>query len=68
MANSDHGGFNFDGNEEPLFADDLDDYDDDDRNLGTLPPPMTSLSELREAQERVSLFLELRGRTLSLHV
>ena len=43
-------GFAFHGEEEPLFADDLGDYDDDDLGRSTLPPPMPSLSELTEMQ------------------
>lgn len=66
MADSpvDDGGFTFDGDEEPLFADDLGDYDDDDLGRSTLPPPMPSLSELTEMQggstgPRVSLAITL---------
>ena len=46
--------FEIDGEEEPLFADDLDDIDDD---IPPLPPPMPSLSQLsdsRVAQFRVN--------------
>lgn len=37
--------FDVDGEEEPLFADDLDDLDD---NPPPLPPPMPSLSQLSQ--------------------
>lgn len=37
--------FDVDGEEEPLFADDLDDLDDDPPPL---PPPMPSLSQLSQ--------------------
>ena len=41
--------FPFDGDEEPLFADDLD-FEDDD--FGALPPPMPTLAELSARQDR----------------
>lgn len=40
--------FDVDGGEEPLFADDLDDFGDDDINA--LPPQMPSLAELSADQ------------------
>ncbi len=43
--------FAFDGGEEPLFADDLDDFGDDINNL---PPQMPSLSELSADQARAT--------------
>ena len=48
--------FAFDGDEEPLFADDLDEFGDYD-----LPPAMPSLAELSARQDRVS---ENRGVSL----
>ena len=45
QAETDYSMFEVDGEEEPLFADDLNDLDDDPPPL---PPPMPSLSQLSQ--------------------
>ncbi len=52
----------FDGDEEPLFADDLDDFGDDD--IETLPPQMPSLAELSAEQARATASRGVGGSIL----